>query len=67
MTSEDRDCMLSYVKILHDRGLQGGCNVALIKNTNKIQIAKTEIVEMLIFPLYILRRRKWQPTPVLLP
>ncbi len=47
MTSEDRDCMLSYVKILHDRGLQGGCNVALIKNTNKIQIAKTEIVEML--------------------
>lgn len=47
MTSEDRDCMLSYMKILHDRGLQGGCNVALIKNTNKINIAKTEIVEML--------------------
>lgn len=47
MTSEDRDCMLSYMKILHDRGLQGGCNVALIKNTNKINIVKTEIVEML--------------------
>lgn len=47
MTGEDRDCMLSYMKILHDRGLQGGCNVALIKTTNKINIAKTEIVEML--------------------
>lgn len=47
MTSEDRDCMLSYMKILHDRGLQGGCNIALIKNTNKINITKAEIVEML--------------------
>lgn len=47
MTSEDKECMLSYMKILQDRGLQGGCNVALIKNTNKINIAKTEIVEML--------------------
>ena len=47
MTSEDRAYMLSYIKILHDRGLQGGCNIALIKNTNKIDIAKTDIVEML--------------------
>lgn len=47
MTSEDKECMLSYMKILQDRGLQGGCNVALIKNTNKINIVKTEIVEML--------------------
>ena len=47
MTAEDRECMLSYMKILQDRGLQGGCNVALIKNTNKINIVKTEIVEML--------------------
>ena len=47
MTAEDRECMLSYMKILQDRGLQGGCNVALIKNTNRINIVKTEIVEML--------------------
>lgn len=47
MTGEDRECMLSYMKILHDRGLQNGCNIALIKNTNKINIVKTEIVEML--------------------
>ena len=47
MTSEDRECMLSYMKILHNRGLQNGCNVALVKNTNKINIAKTEIVKML--------------------
>lgn len=47
MTSKDKEGMLSYMKILQDRGLQDGCNVALIKNTNKINIAKTEIVEML--------------------
>ncbi len=47
MTGEDRECMYSYIRILHDRGLQGGCNIALIKNTNKINVAKTEIVEML--------------------
>ena len=47
MTGEDRECMLSYMKILHNRGLQNGCNVALIKNTNKINISKAEIVEML--------------------
>ena len=47
MTREDKACMNSYMKILQERGLQGGCNVALIKNTNKINIAKMEIVEML--------------------
>ena len=47
MTGEDRECMLSYMKLLHNRGLQNGCNVALIKNTNKINISKAEIVEML--------------------
>ena len=47
MTNEDKNYMLSYMKTLHDRSLQGGCNVVLIKNTNKINIAKTEIVEML--------------------
>ncbi len=47
MTSEDRKYMLSYMQTLHDRSLQDGCNVVLIKNTNKINIVKTEIVEML--------------------
>lgn len=47
MTNEDREYMQSYMHTLHDRSLQGGCNVVLIKNTNKINIVKTEIVEML--------------------
>lgn len=47
MTREDKACMYSYMKILQERGLQDGCNLALIKNTNKINIAKMEIVEML--------------------
>lgn len=47
MTGEDKNYMFSYMKTLHDRSLQDGCNVVLIKNTSKINIAKTEIVEML--------------------
>lgn len=47
MIREELECLNSYVKSLYDRSLNNGCNVAVIKHTNRIKISKDEVAGML--------------------
>lgn len=47
MIREELECLNNYVKSLYGRSLNDGCNVALIKHTNRIVLSREEIVPLL--------------------
>ena len=47
MIREELDCLNSYMESLCNRSLNDGCNVVLMKHTNKIELSREEIASLL--------------------